>query len=67
MVSAGNIAQVGAHTRDSTNDGSVKVEIVESLVHRDYNDSTKEYDFQIVKLSGWVSPICNNTSEFTFS
>jgi hypothetical protein len=53
-LNVGNVAQVGAQTRDSSKDGSVRVQIVESLNHPAYNDGTKEYDFRILKLSGWV-------------
>ena len=64
-LSVGSIAQVGAQTRNSTNDGSVMVQIVDSVTHPDYNDGTKEYDFRILKLSGWVSPISMPASEST--
>ena len=50
----GNIAQVGAMKRDSTNDGSIKVRISKTMIHPNYNPLTHENDFQLLHLGGWV-------------
>ena len=66
-IQVGDIAQVGAIRRDSTQDGSVKVRILKTTVHPQYNPLTHEYDFQLLRLGGWVSnkmtaPLNNNST-----
>ena len=45
---------MGAHRRDSTSNGAIFTTVEERVPHPNYNSNTDEYDFLILKLSGWV-------------
>jgi Trypsin len=53
-LSVGATVQVGARIRDSTHDGSVKVKVIDSVTHPDYNSHSHEYDFRILQLGAWM-------------
>jgi hypothetical protein len=54
--------QVGAETRNSIDDGSVYAAVIDQEPHPDFNTETLEFDFLVVKLGGWVSEPCLDTS-----
>jgi hypothetical protein len=50
----GGTVQVGAQTRNSEEDGSDYMAVLEQNTHPNNNDRTEEFDFMVLKLGGWV-------------
>jgi hypothetical protein len=49
------VALVGAYEKGSTSGGAVYTTVVQRVEHPDFDKKTKEYDFLVMKLGGWVS------------
>lgn len=47
---------MGAHRKESLDDGSVYAAIESELVHPEFQKGNNEYDFMLIKLGGWMDP-----------